>query len=25
MSIAIEKDKCVGCGQCTEVCPGNLL
>ena len=25
MSIAIEKEKCVGCGQCTEVCPGNLL
>ncbi len=25
MSIAIEKDKCVGCGLCTEACPGNLL
>ena len=25
MSIAIEKHKCVGCGLCTEVCPGNLL
>ena len=25
MSIAIAADKCVGCGLCTEVCPGNLL
>ncbi|MBR2216211.1 MAG: 4Fe-4S binding protein [Selenomonadaceae bacterium] len=25
MSIAIEKEKCVGCGRCAEVCPGNLL
>lgn len=25
MSISIEKEKCVGCGRCTEVCPGNLL
>lgn len=25
MSIAIEAQKCVGCGLCTEVCPGNLL
>lgn len=25
MSIAVEAHKCVGCGLCTEVCPGNLL
>ncbi|MDD6134610.1 4Fe-4S dicluster domain-containing protein [Selenomonas caprae] len=25
MSISIEPEKCVGCGRCTEVCPGNLL
>lgn len=25
MSISIEKHKCVGCGLCTEACPGNLL
>lgn len=25
MSIGIEKAKCVGCGLCTEACPGNLL
>lgn len=25
MSISIEKEKCIGCGRCTEVCPGNLL
>lgn len=25
MSIFIEREKCVGCGRCTEVCPGNLL
>lgn len=25
MSIAIEKMSCVGCGQCVEVCPGNLI
>lgn len=25
MSISIEKDKCIGCGLCTEACPGNLL
>ena len=25
MSIAISKSKCVGCGRCIEVCPGNLI
>ena len=25
MSISIHKDRCVGCGQCTKACPGNLL
>ena len=25
MSIAIKKSKCVGCGRCIEVCPGNLI
>lgn len=25
MSIAINKDLCVGCGKCKEVCPGNLI
>jgi adenylylsulfate reductase subunit B len=25
MSIKIEHELCVGCGQCREVCPGNLL
>ncbi|KMO86249.1 adenylylsulfate reductase [Megasphaera cerevisiae DSM 20462] len=25
MSIRIEQEKCVGCGQCTEVCPGSLI
>ena len=25
MSIAINKDKCVGCTMCTLVCPGTLL
>lgn len=25
MSIRIRKDKCVGCGRCTEACPGNLI
>ena len=25
MSIAINPSKCVGCGRCIEVCPGNLI
>lgn len=25
MSIAINKEKCVGCGKCTQVCPGSLI
>lgn len=25
MSIAINPNKCVGCGRCVEVCPGNLI
>ena len=25
MSISINKDKCVACGKCREVCPGNLI
>lgn len=25
MSIAINKEKCVGCKKCKEVCPGNLI
>lgn len=25
MSISIESEKCIGCGKCTEACPGNLL
>lgn len=25
MSIAINKDKCISCHQCVEVCPGNLI
>lgn len=25
MSIRIDKDKCVSCGKCTDVCPGNLI
>lgn len=25
MSIRIEPQKCIGCGRCTNVCPGNLL
>ena len=25
MSIAFEKDKCIGCGKCQKVCPGSLI
>ena len=25
MSIAINKEKCVGCGSCLTVCPGSLI
>lgn len=25
MSIAINKDKCIGCRKCLSVCPGNLI
>lgn len=25
MSITIDENICVGCGKCTEVCPGNLI
>lgn len=25
MSIRINKEKCVGCGKCTQVCPGTLI
>lgn len=25
MSIKINRDSCVGCGKCRQVCPGNLL
>jgi len=25
VSVYVESDKCVGCGRCTEVCPGNLM
>lgn len=25
MSIRIEPSHCIGCGRCTQVCPGNLL
>ncbi|MBR1866444.1 MAG: ferredoxin family protein [Lachnospiraceae bacterium] len=25
MSIRINKEKCIGCGRCTEVCPGTLI
>jgi len=25
MSIKIDEDKCIGCGVCVEVCPGNLI
>lgn len=25
MSIEIDINKCVGCGKCTDICPGNLI
>lgn len=25
MSIHIDRDKCIGCGQCAEICPGTLI
>ena len=25
MSIAIDQDKCIGCGRCHDVCPGTLI
>lgn len=25
MSIQIDENSCIGCGRCTEICPGNLL
>ena len=25
MSIAIDKQKCIGCGRCRNVCPGSLI
>lgn len=25
MSIAIDRNKCVGCARCAEICPGTLL
>lgn len=25
MSIAIDKNKCIGCGRCSVVCPGSLI
>ena len=24
MKITIDKNKCIGCGRCTEVCPGTF-
>ncbi len=25
MSVMIDRAKCIGCGRCTDACPGNLL
>lgn len=25
MSIAIDREKCIGCGRCRQVCPGTLI
>ncbi len=25
MSIAIDRDKCIGCGRCHDICPGTLI
>jgi len=25
MSIQIDKDKCIGCKRCSNICPGNLI
>lgn len=25
MSIAIDKNKCIGCGKCHDICPGTLI
>ncbi|MBQ8509419.1 MAG: 4Fe-4S binding protein [Clostridia bacterium] len=25
MSIAIDREKCIGCGKCRDVCPGTLI
>ncbi|MBP0978874.1 MAG: ferredoxin family protein [Oscillospiraceae bacterium] len=25
MSILIDREKCIGCGSCSEVCPGTLI
>lgn len=25
MSVIISRDRCIGCGRCVEVCPGNLI
>ncbi|WPX09889.1 4Fe-4S dicluster domain-containing protein [Anaerocellum danielii] len=25
MSIRIDRQRCIGCGKCAEICPGNLI
>ena len=25
MSIRIDRDRCIRCGACSEICPGNLI